>query len=253
MKIISYNINGIRSAMRTNFSGWVTSEKPDILCLQEVKSPPDQMIKIMFEMLGYKTYWHPAQRKGYSGVAILTLEPPINVQMGFGHDTYDGEGRVLRADFDDFTIFSVYFPNGGSGEVRQEYKMQFLDDFYSYIEGVLDEQPNIIISGDINICHTEMDIHDPIRNATKSGFLPDEREWFDDFLDLGFIDSWRLQHPDDHDYTWWSWRANARDNNKGWRLDYHLVSKALKSTIGFTRHMKEAMFSDHCPVLLELR
>jgi exodeoxyribonuclease-3 len=252
MKIVSYNVNGIRAAMNKNLTGWLTQEKPDIVCLQEIKAQPGQFDTFLFETLGYHTYWNPAEKKGYSGVAILTKQKPNHVETGCGNGVIDCEGRILRADFDDFSIMSVYVPSGTTGEIRQSFKMDFCGFFDDYISNVRQERPNLIVSGDVNICHQPIDIHDPVRNAKNSGFLPEEREWLSRFLAKGMIDSYRHMNPNTPKYSWWSQRFNSRANNKGWRIDYHLVSEPLRQRISHADILNDAVHSDHCPILLEL-
>jgi len=252
VKIISYNVNGIRSAMNKGLLDWLKGANPDILCLQEIKAEPGQLNLADFEALGYTTYWHPAIKKGYSGVALFTRQKPKHVEVGCGLPDYDSEGRVLRADFEGYSVMSVYFPSGTSGDHRQEFKYKFLDDFYVYIEKLRLTVPNLVICGDVNICHREVDIHNPISNKNTTGFLPEERSWLGKFLESGFVDSFRHTCSEPHHYTWWSFRFNARKNNKGWRIDYQLVSEAMKDRILRASILPEAYHSDHCPTLLEL-
>jgi exodeoxyribonuclease-3 len=252
MRIISYNVNGIRSALNKNLTGWLTNEKPDVVCLQEIKAQPGQFDNYLFESMGYHTYWHPAEKKGYSGVAILSKQKPANVVEGCGEKLYDDEGRVLRADFDNWSIISLYMPSGTTGDVRQNFKMGFCDFFYPYIETLLEERPNLIVSGDMNICNHPIDIHDPVGNKKSSGFLPDERDWMSRFIEMGFVDSFRYLRPNDVKYSWWSQRFNSRAKNKGWRIDYHLVSKALAEKIEEVEILNDAVHSDHCPVMVEM-
>jgi exodeoxyribonuclease III len=254
MKLISYNVNGIRAAMTKNLTGWLAQSKPDVLCLQEIKAMPGQFDTFLFETEGYHCNWYPAQKKGYSGVAILSKQKPDNVVMGMGNSRYDDEGRVLRADFGDTSFISLYLPSGTSGDERQQFKMEFCGHFYDYIQNLLTERPNLVISGDINICHHPIDIHDPIGNKKSSGFLPDEREWLGRFLDMGFVDSFRHKYPEAVKYSWWTQRfgPRIRQENKGWRIDYSLVSHAMKDKIEDADYLNDAWHSDHCPVLLEL-
>lgn len=252
MKIISYNVNGIRAAMQKGLVDWLKEDQPDILCLQETKARPEQVEKGAFEELGYELHWVSAEKKGYSGVAIFTKPKPKHVQYGCGIPLYDYEGRVIRADYDDFSVMSVYMPSGSSGDLRQDFKMQWLQDFQQYIDELRKEIPNLIISGDYNICHKPVDIHDPVRNKDSSGFLPEEREWFSQFVSSGFIDTFRLFNENPHHYSWWSYRAGARKNNKGWRIDYHLASEPLKSRLKHAAILPDVVHSDHCPVLVEI-
>ena len=252
MKIVSYNVNGIRSAFRKGLLEWIEDNDFDVVCVQETKSQPDAAPTMLLESLGYRHFWHPAERKGYSGVATICKRQPDKVYEGIGIPKYDQEGRVLRTDFGDITIINCYFPNGGQGAERQAFKLQFLDDFQHWIEPLLEERPNMIVLGDYNIAHQKIDINSPQRNKAKSGFLPEEREWFSSWLDSGFVDSFRHLHPDEVSYTWWRVTQFARKTNKGWRLDYQCVSDELASRIQTAEHMHDAQHSDHCPVLLEL-
>lgn len=252
MKIISYNVNGIRAAISKGFVEWLGQANPDVICLQEIKASPDQFDTGVFEELGYKyNYWYPAVKKGYSGVAILSKIEPKNVVYGTGIDYMDIEGRNLRADFEDFSVMSLYLPSG-TNLLRLDHKLKFMADFQEYVNELKKEHPNLIICGDYNICHREIDIHDPIRLKNKSGFLPVEREWIDSFMKSGFIDSFRHFNSDPHQYSWWSYRAGARGNNKGWRIDYCLVSNPLEERLSRAVILPEAKHSDHCPVLVEL-
>ena len=213
MKIISYNVNGIRAALNKRFETWLMAAQPDVLCLQETKAMQEQVDTTVFEELGYEHYWFSAQKKGYSGVAILTKNTPLAVNYGTGIEQMDFEGRVLRVDFKGVSIISLYLPSGTNSD-RLAYKFQFMDEFQAYINRLKKEIPNLVICGDYNICHQAIDIHDPVRNKTVSGFLPEERAWLDGFLRSGFIDSFRHLNPHPHQYSWWSYRANARANNK---------------------------------------
>ncbi len=252
MKIISYNVNGIRAAMKKGFVEWLEQESPDIICLQETKAQPEQVDVAAFEALGYELYWMSAEKAGYSGVAIFSRPKPKNVSFGCEIPVYDSEGRVLRADYDDFSLMSVYMPSGSSGDTRQDFKMQWLQDFREYIDDLKKELPDLIISGDYNICHKPIDIHDPVRNKNSSGFLPEEREWFSEFINSGFTDTFRHFNPDPHHYSWWSYRAGARKNNKGWRIDYHLATDNMKDRLKGASILPDAVHSDHCPVVVEI-
>lgn len=252
MRIISYNVNGIRAAITKGFLNWIQQANPDVICLQEIKATPDQIPLIDVELSGFPYhYWFPAQKKGYSGVAILCKTKPNNVVFGTGIDHMDFEGRNLRVDFDDFSVMSLYLPSGTNSD-RLDHKFKYMDDFQHYIDELIKEVPNIIICGDYNICHEAIDIHDPIRNKTVSGFLPEERAWLDKFMKRGFIDTFRFFNKEPNNYSWWSYRANARANNKGWRIDYCLASEPLKSRVTRAVILTEAKHSDHCPVLVEI-
>ncbi len=254
MKLITYNVNGIRSAINKNWLEWLRATEVDIVCLQEIKAHPEQIREeiVQIESMGYQCFWYPAEKKGYSGTAILTRIEPKHVEYGVGIADYDDEGRVIRADFADFSIMSAYFPSGSSGDERQAFKFQFLDDFQHYVHRLKTNIPNLIISGDYNICHRPIDIHNPKSNANSSGFLPEERDWMENFIRSGFVDTFRYFNDEPHHYTWWSFRANARAKNLGWRIDYHLASQSLISRLKKTVTLPEAKHSDHCPVLLEL-
>ena len=224
-----------------------------MVCLQEVKASLDQIDVSDFSNLGYRVYWMDAtSRRGYSGVAILTKTEPQHVEYSCGLDVYDREGRVLRADFDGFSLMSVYMPSGSSGDERQAFKMQWLHDFYQYINQLKQEVPRLIISGDYNICHRPIDIHDPVRNKNSSGFLPEEREWMTQFLYAGFIDTFRFFNDQPNQYSWWSYRAGARRKNLGWRIDYHLVTDNLRDRLSDATILPSAMHSDHCPVVVSM-
>ncbi|NDV64498.1 exodeoxyribonuclease III [Bacteroides sp. 224] len=253
MKIITYNVNGLRAAASKGLDEWLIAENPDVLCLQETKLQPDQYPAETFESLGYKGYLYSAQKKGYSGVAILTKKEPDHVEYGMGIEEYDNEGRFIRADYGDLSIVSVYHPSGTSGDERQAFKMNWLDAFQKYVIELRKPRPNLILCGDYNICHEAIDIHDPIRNAKNSGFLPEEREWMTGFLKEGFTDSFRYLYPDEQKYTWWSYRFNSRSKNKGWRIDYCMVSESLVPSIKGARILNEAVHSDHCPMELEIK
>jgi exodeoxyribonuclease-3 len=251
-KIISYNVNGIRSAISKGFMDWLKAANPDVICLQEIKAEPGQIDVTIFEDAGYHHYWYPAQKKGYSGVAIFTKQKPTYVEYGCGMEKYDFEGRVLRVDFGDISVMSVYHPSGSSGEDRQAFKMQWLADFQTFIDNLKKERPKLIICGDYNICHQPIDIHNPKSNANSSGFLPEEREWIDGFMKSGFVDSFRHFNKEPHNYSWWSFRANSRAKNLGWRIDYNLVSKNMEAKMKRAAILPEAKHSDHCPVVLEI-
>jgi exodeoxyribonuclease-3 len=250
--IISYNVNGIRAALKKDWALWAKATNADVIALQETKAHPDQLDLTIFDDLGYHHYWFSAEKKGYSGVALLCKEKPLNVAYGCGIAKYDFEGRVIRADFKDFSVLSVYFPSGTTGGVRQVYKMEFLSDFQTYINELKKEIPNLIVSGDYNICHEEIDIHNPVSNKNSSGFLPEERAWMSSFLKSGFIDSFRAFTKAPHHYSWWSYRAASRERNKGWRIDYNMLSETLLDRFKRAAILPEAKHSDHCPVLLEL-
>lgn len=252
MKIITYNVNGIRAAMNKGLVEWLKGANPDVLCLQEIKATPDQVDVSQFEALGYHLYWYPAQKKGYSGVAIFTKLKPSHVEYGCGIEAYDFEGRMIRVDFETCSVLCAYHPSGSSGDERQAFKMKWLEDFQNYINQLKSNIPHLVLVGDYNICHKPIDIHNPKSNAQTSGFLPEERDWFEQFVQSGFIDSFRYFNQDPHHYSWWSYRAGARSKNLGWRIDYNLVSNHLETHLKRSVILADAMHSDHCPVLLEL-
>lgn len=252
LKIASYNVNGIRAAIRKGFLQWLVQAGPDVICLQEIKAQEDQLDLDVFHKAGYPFhYWYPAQKKGYSGVAILSRQRPDHVEFGTGIGYMDEEGRNLRADFGGVSVMSLYLPSG-TNIARLEHKLRYMADFQQYVNRLKAEKPELVILGDYNICHRAIDIHDPVRNKNVSGFLPVEREWIGNFIDSGFIDSFRYFNPDPHHYTWWTYRAGARAKNKGWRLDYGMVSTPLEPRLKRSVILPSAMHSDHCPILLEL-
>lgn len=252
MKIISYNVNGIRAALTKNFREWLKDENPDVLCLQETKAQPDQIDTLLFAEMGYTSYLHSAQKKGYSGVAILTKYSPDNVVIGMNNPRFDDEGRVIRADFGDISIISVYIPSGSSGDERHAFKMEFLEAFLPFVEEVRKSRPNLIVCGDYNICHKPIDINHPERQNGVSGFLPEERAWLDQYEATGMVDSFRIFDQSAEKYSWWSYRGGARSRNVGWRIDYHWVSEPLKVKLKSAAILADVIHSDHCPVLVEI-
>lgn len=255
LKIVSYNINGIRASMKKGLATWLAEENIDIVCLQEIKANQDQIEKEEKELkaLGYECYWFSAEKKGYSGTAILTKVKPDHIEYGCGNKLYDSEGRVMRMDYKGLSIISAYFPSGSSGDARQAVKMEFLDFMLAYLKNLKDEHPELIVAGDYNIAHTEIDIHNPKANQKTSGFLPEEREWMDTFFEAGYIDTFRAFNTQADHYSWWSYRAASRQRNKGWRIDYIAISKNLKDKLLNAAILNEAVHSDHCPVMIELK
>ena len=252
MRIISYNVNGIRAAIAKGFLDWIQHANPDVICLQEIKATEDQIPVEAIAAAGYPyQYYFSAQKKGYSGVAILSKIKPNNVVRGTEITHMDFEGRNLRADFDDISVMSLYLPSGTNLE-RLDHKFKYMDDFQNYVLELKKAIPNLIICGDYNICHEAIDIHDPVRNKTVSGFLPEEREWLNNFMKSGFVDSFRHFNKEPHNYSWWSYRAGARGNNKGWRIDYNLVSENLKGRMSRAVILPDAKHSDHCPIMVEI-
>lgn len=254
MRIISYNVNGIRAAIKKGFLEWLATDPADIVCLQETKAMKENVDVTELEKLGFEHYWFSAEKKGYSGVAIFTKIKPDNVEYGNGMTQSDAEGRVIRADFGDITLINAYFPSGTSGDERQTYKYQWLDEFYDYINELKKTRPNLIICGDYNICHREIDIHNPTGNKKNSGFLPEEREWMEQLFTTGYVDTFRHFNKDPHHYTWWSQRfPSVRLENKGWRIDYISVSEPLTKKLKHADIYPDVKHSDHCPIFLELK
>lgn len=252
MKIISYNVNGIRAAYNKEFIPWLKLANPDVVCIQESKAQTDQIDTQALTDLGYESFWYPAQRKGYSGVGIITKKAPKHIEYGCGIADYDNEGRIIRTDYDGLSVISVYVPSASNIE-RLDFKMQFCYDFLDYIKKLKQDLPNLVISGDFNICHEAIDIHDPVRLKNVSGFLPMEREWMTEFMkECQLIDSFRFFNQEPNQYTWWSYRQNSRAKNLGWRLDYNFVTNTLKDQLSRSVILNEAFHSDHCPILLEL-
>ena len=250
MKIISYNVNGIRAALKKGFLDWLQVANPDVICIQETKAHKEQLEVSLFEEAGYPFhYWFSAQKKGYSSVAVFCKVKPNHIAYGTGIESMDFEGRNLRVDFDDISIMSLYLPSGTNIE-RMNFKFNYMDQFQEYITNLKQELPNLVICGDYNICHEEIDIHNPKMKGV-SGFLPEERAWMSDFINSGFIDSFRFKNPERQEFSWWSYRANSRANNKGWRLDYAMVSASLKNKISRAYILPEAKHSDHCPIVVE--
>ncbi|MEL4456688.1 exodeoxyribonuclease III [Lutimonas vermicola] len=248
MKVLSYNVNGIRAAIKKGFLDWLSAANPDVICIQETKAQKDQLDLAAFEKLGYPYhYWFSAEKKGYSGVAVLSKLEPNKVVYGTGIETMDFEGRNLRLDFDHVSVMSLYLPSG-TNDARLDFKLNYMAEFQGYVDDLKKEIPKLLICGDYNICHEEIDIHNPKQNKNTSGFLPVERKWIGNFISTGFIDTFRHLNKEPHHYSWWSYRANARNNNKGWRIDYCMASHPLKDHIERAFILPEAKHSDHCPV-----
>ena len=253
MRIISYNVNGIRSAMNKGFIEWLKTDPADIICVQETKAHRDNVDHKQFSDLGYHDYWFSAQKKGYSGVAVFSKLKADQVLLGNGHAPSDDEGRVIQLDFGDIRLINAYFPSGTSGDERQDFKYKWLDEMQTYLNELRLTHPKLILCGDYNIAHKEIDIHDPKGNKKNSGFLPEERAWMDRFLESGWIDSFRAVHAEPHRYSWWSQRfPSVRLNNKGWRIDYINVTEPLKASIKDADIFPDVKHSDHCPVYLKL-
>ena len=253
IKVLSYNVNGVRAAVKNGLLDWLRDKDFDVICLQEIKVDDDAYDAQVFGALGYESHTFHAVKKGYSGVAILTKIKPDKVVKGRGVKKYDDEGRNIRIDIGDVSIMSAYFPSGTTGDERQSVKMEYLEVMFDYIHKLTKERPKLLLCGDYNICHKEIDIHNPIANKDTSGFKPEERAWMSKFFDSGYIDTFRAFHPEPHQYSWWSYRANARANNKGWRIDYISATQNLKSNLLDAAMYQDAKHSDHCPVYLKLK
>ncbi|NLN86319.1 MAG: exodeoxyribonuclease III [Syntrophomonadaceae bacterium] len=251
-KIYCWNVNGIRAVYKKGFIDWVLSEAPDILCLQEIKAYPDQLPAELNGLPGYQSVWNPAQRKGYSGVAVYYRQPPLNVGYGLGIDRFDREGRLLVMEYPDFTLLNVYFPNGGMGDERVQYKLEFYQEIIEYCDGLRNKDKKVIICGDFNTAHREIDLKNPKNNMNTSGFLLAEREMLDEFLSRGYIDVFRHLYPDKVEYTWWDFRTRARERNAGWRIDCFYVSSNMIDSVADCVHFGQVYGSDHCPLGLYL-
>ena len=254
MKIISYNVNGLRSALSKGLLDWVADAAPDVLCLQEIKAGREALDVSGFEALGYRAYLHPAQKPGYSGVATFSKVEPTAVVHGCGQNCYDDEGRVLRLDFGNVSVLNTYMPSGTSGPERQAFKVEWLHFFRKYVADLRGQQvPPLLIGGDFNCCQTAIDLHNPKANQNSPGYTPEERQWFKDFLADGFVDTFRHHHGEavGH-YSWWSYRAGSRQRNVGWRLDHWLADSALQPRLAGAGLLPGVVHSDHCPAWVEL-
>lgn len=253
MKIVTWNVNGIRAVAGKGFWEFLESEKPDVVCLQETKAHPDQLEEAFTAPKGWNTYWSAAQRPGYSGTATFCREKPDAVEYGFGIPKFDAEGRMVVTKFKNFSLYNVYFPNGGSGFERHEYKQEFLKRFKHHLLKKVKAGENIILVGDYNVAYLDIDVYNPKELSSESGFLPEERQWMKEFLDGGFVDSYRKFHPEKAKvYTWWSYFQNARPMNLGWRIDHICVSKGLEKSLMGCEILMDQAGSDHCPVVAEL-
>lgn len=252
MKIVSWNLNGIRAVMKKGLTDFLKLENPDIFCVQETKAHMDQ-VEPEVKNLGYDFYyWSSAQKKGYSGVASFLRNKPLSHQLGLGIPAYDQEGRIIITEHEHFDLYNIYFPNGGSGEERHFFKQKFLQDLNLHLKEKIARGRELVVLGDYNVAHKEVDVFDPVRLSKESGFLPEERAWFDEFLALGFVDCFRYLHPEDKNkYSWWSYREFARISNRGWRIDYICITKNLLKYLKSADILDQVEGSDHCPVRIE--
>ncbi|MBC3797580.1 exodeoxyribonuclease III [Acetobacterium tundrae] len=253
MKIISWNVNGIRAVEKKGFIPFIEAEQPDILCLQETKAHDHQLEESLLNIPGYTAYFHSGERKGYSGTAVYYKTAPLSIKTGLSDPVFNNEGRTIILEYPDFILYNVYFPNGQKDDERLQFKMDFNHCLLKDVQALLDSDKNVIVCGDINTAHRESDLKNPKENSKRSGFLPIERAWIDDFLNIGMVDSWRIQHPDEIKYSWWSYRFNARNNNAGWRIDSFFVSENFMSKVESTDILNDVTGSDHCPIVLTLK
>lgn len=252
-RLISWNVNGIRASHKKGLLDWFKKENPDMLCLQETKAQPDQLVDELKNVEGYDSYFSSAEKKGYSGVVTYTKRKPKSVQQGIGVKKFDTEGRFIITEFDEFMLFNIYFPNGKASEERLQFKMEFYETFLKHCKRLLKQNKKIVICGDVNTAHKEIDIARPKENSETSGFLPQEREWIDKFLAAGFLDTFRMFNQEAEQYTWWDMVTRARERNVGWRIDYFYASENLKKNIVSAAIHSTVMGSDHCPIELELK
>lgn len=252
-RLLSWNVNGIRAISKKGFLEWFKKENPDILCLQETKAHPEQLTDELKNMDGYESYFSSAEKKGYSGVVTYTNEKPINIQYGIGINKFDSEGRFIVTEFNDFILFNIYFPNGKASKERLQYKMDFYNAFLKHCKKLLKQGDKIVVCGDVNTAHEEIDLARPKENSATSGFLPEERKWIDKFISAGFIDTFRMFNKEPDNYTWWDMITRARERNVGWRIDYFYASENLKNNIKSASIHSTVMGSDHCPIELELK
>ena len=252
MKLFSWNVNGVRAIEKKGFLGWMSSTLPDVLCIQETKAKFEQLPDTLQNIDGYFSYWHSAEKLGYSGVATFSKKEPLHVQYGLGIDKYDKEGRVLITEFDNFLLYNIYFPNGQKDEIRLQYKLDFYDDLLEIIDDQVASGNNVIVAGDWNTAHKEIDLANPKANANYSGFLPVERAQLDTYVDHGYVDSFRLFHDEPDRYSWWTYRFGARQRNIGWRIDYFFTNQEFADNISDADIHEDVMGSDHCPVSIEL-
>ena len=252
LRILSWNVNGLRAVHRKGFLDWFAVERPDILCIQETKAREEQLPGELAAIDGYRLHMASAEKKGYSGVAMYSNREPKSMDTGFGIDRFDREGRIQIADFGRFVLFNIYFPNGQQSDERLAYKMAFYDAFLGRVDKFVRDGRHVVVTGDFNTAHREIDLARPKENETVSGFLPEERAWMDTFVDHGYVDTFRAFHDGPDHYTWWSYRSRARERNVGWRLDYFFVDEAFIERVGDSFILSGAEGSDHCPVGIEI-
>jgi exodeoxyribonuclease III len=253
LTICSWNINGIRAAHARGSLDWFRERRPDILCLQETKAGPEQLPEELKEVGGYDVFYTAAERKGYSGVGLYSKLQPLSVKSGFGMPRFDGEGRTLIADYGDFALCNIYFPNGKQSKERLRYKLEFYDTFLEYTEALRAKGKGVVACGDFNTAHKEIDLARPRENSKVSGFLPEERAWMDKFVDHGYVDTFRVFNQEPGHYTWWDLKTRARERNIGWRIDYFFVSEDLRDKVKSSYMLEDVMGSDHCPICIELK
>jgi len=253
MKILSWNVNGIRACEKKGFLDWFEKERADIICLQEIKARPDQLEESLRHPLKYHSIWNPSEKAGYSGTVIYSKKEPLDVQLGLGHSEFDREGRVMIVKYQDFTLVNSYFPNSQRDHARLPYKLKFCRKFLKTMEALRSQGENLVMCADWNIAHKEIDLKNPKSNQNNAGFLPEERTWMDQFISAGYFDSFRHFHPEGGHYTWWSYRPGVREKNIGWRLDYFMINEEFKDRLKKSYHQPQVLGSDHCPIGVELK
>jgi exodeoxyribonuclease-3 len=253
MKLVSWNVNGLRACAKSGFLKWFDNEAADVVCLQEIKARPEQLDEELLNPKKYHSYWHPAEKPGYSGVAVYSKKEPLKVQLGLGVKEIDREGRVLVLKYPNFTLINSYFPNSQREHTRLPYKLSFCKEFQKFTNDLKRSGENVVMCGDFNIAHQEIDLKNPKSNKKTAGFLPEERGWLDGYLQGGYVDTFRKFEKSGGHYTWWSYRPGVREKNVGWRIDYFLANKEFEDRLKGSRHLDQVYGSDHCPVVLELK
>ena len=252
MKIYSWNVNGIRAAEKKGFLEWVKTANADIICLQETKAHEEQLSKDLLENHGYHTIWHSAEKRGYSSVSTFCKDKPLYEQKGLGIEKFDREGRVIITEHDNFLLYNIYFPNGQKNQERLDYKMEFYEELLVILDEQLESGNNVVVAGDWNTAHNAIDLARPKDNEKYSGFLPEERAMLDKYVEHGYVDTFRIFHPEPERYSWWTYRFGARDRNVGWRIDYFWTNEAFADHISDADIHDKVMGSDHCPVSVEI-